>query len=82
MALVLVITSCGKHSDNSDNSNDSKESTVKVNVMNDGANAKYDRVDNVHQVRFVEIFLVDRFVSSGDFVTAVYNTMYTPQGIQ
>jgi len=50
-------------------------------VLSDGADAKYDRVDNVHQVRFVEIFLVGREASSGNVVAAVYNTMYTDQGI-
>jgi hypothetical protein len=50
-------------------------------VFGDGADARYDRVDNVHQVRFVEIFLVGREAGTGDFVAAVYNTMYTPQGI-
>ena len=50
-------------------------------VFGDGADAKYDRVDNVHQVRFVEIFLVGREAGTGDVVAAVYNTMYTPQGI-
>jgi hypothetical protein len=81
MALALVIASCGNQSSKSDNSNDSIESTIEVNVLNDGANAKFDRVDNVHQVRFVEIFLVNREASTGDVVAAVYNTMYTPQGI-
>jgi len=50
-------------------------------VFGDGADAKFDRVDNVHQVRFVEIFLVGRVASTGDVVAAVYNTMYTDQGI-
>ena len=50
-------------------------------VFGDGADAKLDRVDNVHQVRFVEIFLVGREPGTGDVVAAVYNTMYTPQGI-
>jgi hypothetical protein len=50
-------------------------------VLGDGAGAKYDRVDNVHQVRFIEIFLVGREASTGNVVAAVYNTMYTPQGI-
>jgi hypothetical protein len=48
-------------------------------VFGDGADAKYDRVDNVHQVRFVEIFLVGREAGTGDLVAAVYNTMYTPR---
>jgi hypothetical protein len=50
-------------------------------VLGDGAGAKSMRVDNVHQVRFVEIFLVGREAGTGDVVAAVYNTMYTPQGI-
>ena len=50
-------------------------------VLGDGAGAKYDRVDNVHQVRFIEIFLVGREASTGNVVAAVYNTMYTPKGI-
>jgi hypothetical protein len=50
-------------------------------VLGDGADAKYDRVDNVHQVRFIEIFLVGREASTGNIVAAVYNTMYTPKGI-
>ena len=50
-------------------------------VLSDGVGAKSDRVDDVHQVRFVEIFLVDREASTGNTVAAVYNTMYTDQGI-
>jgi hypothetical protein len=50
-------------------------------VLGDGAGAKQDRVDNVHQVRFIEIFLVGREASTGNIVAAVYNTMYTDQGI-
>jgi succinylarginine dihydrolase len=46
-------------------------------VLGDGADAKHDRVDNVHQVRFIEIFLVGREASTGNIVAAVYNTMYT-----
>jgi hypothetical protein len=40
-----------------------------------------DRVDNVHQVRFIEIFLVGREASTGNIVAAVYNTMNTAKGI-
>jgi hypothetical protein len=50
-------------------------------VLSDGADAKFDRVDDVHQVRFIEIFLVGREASTGNVVAAVYNTMYTPEGI-
>ena len=40
-------------------------------VLGDGAGAKSDRVDNVHQVRFIEIFLVGREAGTGDVVAAV-----------
>jgi hypothetical protein len=50
-------------------------------VFADGADARFERVDNVHQVRFIEIFLTGREASTGNIVAAVYNTMYTPKGI-
>ena len=50
-------------------------------VLGDGAGAKYERVDNVHQVRFIEIFLVGREASTGNIVAAVYNSMNTAKGI-
>ena len=50
-------------------------------VFGDGDGAKHDRVDNVHQVRFIEIFLVGREASTGNIVAAVYNTMNTAKGI-
>jgi hypothetical protein len=50
-------------------------------VFADGAGAVYERVDNVHKVRFIEIFLTGREASTGNIVAAVYNTMYTPNGI-
>lgn len=50
-------------------------------VLGDGADAKFDRLDNVHQVRFIEIFLVGREASSGSVVAAVYNSMNTSKGI-
>jgi hypothetical protein len=78
LALILVITSCGNKSGNTAKS---IESIVEVNVLNDGANAKYDRVNNVHQVRFVELFLVNREPNTGDIVAAVCNTMHTANGI-
>jgi hypothetical protein len=50
-------------------------------VLGDGANAKFDRLDDVHQVRFIEIFLVGREASTGNVVAAVYNSMNTSKGI-
>ena len=50
-------------------------------VLDDGADAKFDRVDDVHQVRFIEIFLIGREASTGNMVAAVYNSMNTAKGI-
>jgi hypothetical protein len=50
-------------------------------VLGDGAGAKYKRVDNMHQVRFIEIFLAGREAKTGNMVAACYNTMFTSKGI-
>jgi hypothetical protein len=50
-------------------------------VLGDGAGAKYKRVDNMHQVRFVEIFLAGREAKTGNMVAACYNTMFTSKAI-
>src|SRR5512143_2243889 len=50
-------------------------------VLGDGAGAKYKRVDNMHQVRFIEIFLAGREAKTGNMVAACYNTMFTSRAI-
>ncbi len=50
-------------------------------VLGDGAGAKYQRVDNMHQTRFIEIFLAAREPGTGNMVAACFNTMFTPKGI-
>ncbi len=50
-------------------------------VLGDGAGAKHKRVTNMHQVRFIEIFLAAREAKTGKLVAACYNTMFTPAGI-
>ena len=50
-------------------------------VLADGAGAKYKRFDNMHQVRFIEIFLAGREAKTGNMVAACYNTMFTSKGI-
>jgi hypothetical protein len=50
-------------------------------VLGDGTGAKYKLVDNMHQVRFIEIFLAGREAKTGNMVAACYNTMFTPKGI-
>ena len=50
-------------------------------VLGDGAGAKTKRVENMHQVRFIEIFLAGREAKTGNLVAACYNTMFTSKGI-
>lgn len=50
-------------------------------VLADGAGAKMKHVENMHKVRFIEIFLADREAKTGNMVAACYNTMFTSQGI-
>jgi hypothetical protein len=51
------------------------------NVLTDGDGAKYGRVENMHGVRYIEIFLASREAKSGKMVAACYNTMFTSKGI-
>jgi hypothetical protein len=46
-------------------------------VLSDGTGAKFKRVDNLHQTRFIEIFLAGREAKTGNMVAACYNTMFT-----
>lgn len=50
-------------------------------VLADGASAKYKRFDNMHQVRYIELFLAGREAKTGNVVAACYNTMLTDKGI-
>ena len=54
---------------------------AKPKVLADGADAKSKRVENLHQARFVEIFLAARDAKTGSLVAACYNTLFTPSGI-
>jgi hypothetical protein len=45
-------------------------------VLADGVGAKYMRLDNMHQTRFIEIFLAAREAKTGNMVAACYNTMF------
>lgn len=49
-------------------------------VFRDGDSAKYIRVENMHQARFIEIFLAYRDAKSGKLVAACYNTALTTDG--
>jgi hypothetical protein len=50
-------------------------------ILADGANAKSKRVENMHQTRFIEIFLAHRDAKTGKLVAECYNTMFTSKGI-
>jgi hypothetical protein len=50
-------------------------------VLGDGAGAKDKRVDKMHQVRYIEIFLAGREARTGKMVAACFNTMFTSKGI-
>ena len=50
-------------------------------VLADGANAEFRRVDNMHKTRYIEMFLAYRDEKTGDLLAACYNTMFTPKGI-
>ena len=50
-------------------------------VLADSAEVELKRVENVHQTRFAEFFLVYRKPESGNLVAECYNTMYTTEGI-
>jgi hypothetical protein len=50
-------------------------------ILADGRDAQFKRVDNMHDVRFIEMFLAYRDPKTGNRVAACYNTMFTPSGI-
>ena len=50
-------------------------------LLADGAGAKYKRFDNMHQTRYIELFLAGREAKTGNIVAACYNTMLTDKGV-
>lgn len=50
-------------------------------VLSDSENATRKRIDNMHQTRFIEIFLATKDPDTGKFVAPCYNTMFMPEGI-
>lgn len=55
--------------------------TTEAEVLSDGDNVKQERVENMHNTRFIEIFLAAKDAETGSLVAACYNTMFTPAGI-
>lgn len=54
--------------------------TAEPKVLADGVGAKYIRVENMHQARFIEIFLAYRDAKTKKLVAACYNTALTTNG--
>ena len=50
-------------------------------VLADGVGAKSGRFDQLHQTRFIEIFVAHRDAKSGKLVAECYNSMFTAKGI-
>lgn len=50
-------------------------------IVADGAGAKPGRFDNMHQSRYIEIFLAHRDAKTGQLVAECYNTLFTSSGI-
>jgi hypothetical protein len=55
--------------------------TLQPKVLNDGDGAKSERFNNMHQTRFIEIFLAHRDTETGELVAECYNSMFTSKGI-
>jgi hypothetical protein len=56
-------------------------STKEPAVLGDGVGARFKRVEKLHQVRFIEIFLAAREARTGNMVAACFNSMFTAAGI-
>ena len=50
-------------------------------VLRDSAGATFKRVEGMHRVRYIEVFLAGREAKSGKLVAACYNPMFTADGI-
>lgn len=57
------------------------EAIAEPKVLADGDGAKSMRVENLHQARFIEIFLAHRDAKTGELVAECYNSLFTPSGI-
>lgn len=55
--------------------------TTNPEVLSDGNSSLQKRVENMHQTRYIEIFLAAKDQPTGELVAACYNTMFLPGGI-
>lgn len=74
--IMLLSANCGKQPETA-----SKAPAENTSIANDGDNSKPGRFDNMHQTRFIEIFLARRDDEAGKLVAECYNSMFTQAGI-
>ena len=72
MVIFLTVTVVGSFA--------KEKSAAEPKVLHDGDGAKTMRFENMHQTRFIEIFLATRDPKTGKLVAPCYNTMYTSKG--
>jgi hypothetical protein len=58
-----------------------EKSPAEPQVLHDGDGAKTMRFDNMHQVRFIELFFAVRDPKTGKLVAPCYNTMYSTKAM-
>lgn len=81
LTMMFMLASCAGNAEKTSTPVESKDTTVTVEVLNDGVNAKSVRVENMHLTRFIEIFLATPDPKTGKLVAPCYNTMFTAEGI-
>lgn len=72
MAVLVAATAAGLFAQ--------AEAPAEPKVLADGVGAKYIHIENMHQVRFIEIFLAYRDAKTEKLVAACYNTALTTGG--
>ena len=58
-----------------------QETAAQPKILADGTGAKSEKVENMHEVRYIEMFLAFPDAKTKSLVAACYNTMFTPNGI-
>jgi hypothetical protein len=58
-----------------------EKSVAEPKVLHDGDGAKTMRFENMHQVRFIELFFAVRDPKTGKLVAPCYNTMYSTKAM-
>jgi hypothetical protein len=76
LAIGALFTGCASQPDSG-----AKQPNAGASVLADGAGAKSSRIDNLHQVRYIEIFLAAPDAKTGKLVAACYNSSLRSTGV-